>query len=201
MENHIIDGYVEDAEFLIPSFESVNSSELLSHVIKYIPKSGQLIEIGSGTGRDAAWLASNELKVLAVEPVAEFRNAGKKLHINPNIDWVDDSLPSLSRVRSLHVSYDAALLVSVWQHVKPEDKCTSLLNIHSVLNKGSKLIISVRLGPGSPKRKCYETTPQNTTLLAEQCGFNLIASYNADSAQKSNQKSGVKWVWLIFEAY
>lgn len=197
--NSIIDGYTEDAEYLIPSFESINSSELLSHVSEYIPKSGRLVEIGAGTGRDAAWLASNELKVLAVEPVAKFRCVGKKLHTSSNIDWIDDSLPTLSKVRSLEKFYDAALLVSVWQHIKPDDIYASLENLRSILNQDAKLIMSLRLGPGSLKRKCYATSPQETVRLAEQCGFTLVASYSADSVQKSNQNAGVTWVWLVFE--
>ncbi|WP_390616376.1 class I SAM-dependent methyltransferase [Maricurvus nonylphenolicus] len=200
MEDCIINGYAEDSELLIQSFESINSVELLSHVSDYIPNKGALIDVGAGTGRDAACIASSELKVLAVEPVLEFRTAARQLHLSPNIEWIDDSLPHLSKVCSLNDTFDAALLVSVWQHVKSEDKASCLRTLRSILNVGGKLIISVRSGPGSPKRKCYPTTPQETSELAGHCGFDLLASHEASSLQKTNQKAGVKWTWLVFMA-
>ena len=99
MEQCVIDGYVEDSSFLIQSFEAISSPDLLSHVLDFIPNSNcRVIEIGAGTGRDAAWLASKGLNVSAVEPVSEFREAGKSLHLSPLIEWFNDSLPSLSQI-------------------------------------------------------------------------------------------------------
>ena len=158
MEQAVISGYSEDASYLISSFESISSPELLSHVLKFIPDSKcRILEIGAGTGRDAAWLASKGHDVLAVEPVSEFREAGKSLHPSSQIEWIDDSLPSLSQLLQLNENYELVLLISVWQHVPKEDKLVSLKNLRSILNKDARLIISVRNGPGSIKRKCYPT--------------------------------------------
>lgn len=199
MEQHIIDGYVEDASFLIPSFEAIPSSDLLANVVDFIPDYNcRVIDIGAGTGRDAAWLASQGLNVSAIEPVSEFRQAGKSLHPSALIEWFNDSLPSLSLITQLNEKYELALLISVWQHVPESEKITSLTNIHSILNENGRLIISVRNGPGSINRKCYATSAEETITQAQQCGFKLIFSCNALSAQKGNIKSKVTWTWLVF---
>jgi len=199
MEQSIINGYAEDASFLIESFEEISSSDLLAHVSDFIPNSKcKVIEIGAGTGRDAAWLASKGLDVLAVEPVSEFRKAGKSLHPSQQIEWLNDFLPSLPGVLQRNELYELAILVSVWQHIPKEEKLASLVNLHSILIKNANLIISVRNGPGSIKRKCYPTSAKETTDLAQQCGFKLISSQNTESIQVSNQKANVTWTWLIF---
>lgn len=199
MEQSVINGYAEDASFLIQSFEAISSPDLLLHVSEFIPDYAcRIIEIGAGTGRDAAWLASKGIDVLAVEPVSEFREAGKLLHPFPQIEWINDSLPSLSKILQRNERYELALLVSVWQHVPKKSKLTSLTNLRSILGKNGKLIISVRNGPGSIKRKCYPTSAKETIEFAQQCGFKLITSRNADSVQSINQRAKVTWTWLVF---
>lgn len=200
MQQCVIDGYIDDSNFLIQSFEAVSSPDLLSHVLNFIPSSNcRVIEIGAGTGRDAAWLALKGLNVSAVEPMADFREAGKSLHPSPLIEWFDDSLPSLSQIIQQNKTYELALLISVWQHVPKADKLASLTNLHSILEQNGKLIISVRNGPGSINRKCYPTSAKETIVIALQCGFKLIFSYKALSVQESNKKSHVTWTWLVFE--
>jgi len=114
MEQSVINGYAEDVSFLIQLFEAISSPDLLAHVLDVIPNyKCRVIEIGAGTGRDAAWLASKGLDVSAVEPVSEFREAGKLLHPSPQIEWFNDSLPSLSRILQQNELYELALLVSV----------------------------------------------------------------------------------------
>lgn len=200
MEQNIIDGYVEDSSFLIQAFEAISSPDLLSHVLDFIPNSNcSVIEVGAGTGRDAAWLASKGLNVSAVEPVSEFREAGKSFHPSPLIEWFNDSLPSLTQIIQQNRIYQLALLISVWQHIPKDDKLASLTNLHSVLEQNGKLIISVRNGPGSTNRKCYPTTAKETIAIAQLCGFKLVFSCDALSAQKSNNSSNVTWSWLVFE--
>ena len=200
MEQCVIDGYAEDSSFLIQSFEAISSPDLLSHVLDFIPQSNcRVIEIGAGTGRDAAWLASKGLNVSAVEPVLEFREAGKSLHPSPLIEWFNDSLPSLPKIIRQQQSYQLALLIAVWQHVPKNDKITSLTNLHSILDQKGKLIISVRNGSGALNRKCYPTSSNETISIAQQCGLKLVFSSNAISVQKNNKKSDVTWTWLVFQ--
>ncbi|MGB2741950.1 MAG: methyltransferase domain-containing protein [Cognaticolwellia sp.] len=200
MQQSVIDGYVEDASLLIQSFEAISSPDLLSHILGFIPHSNdRVIEIGAGTGRDAAWLASKGLSVLAVEPVSEFRAAGQYLHPSPLIEWLNDSLPALAKTMQRKQSYQLALLISVWQHIPKDEKLVSLSNLYSILEEKGRLIISVRNGPGAKNRKCYPTSAEETIKLAQLSGFELIFRCNASSSQESNKKSNVTWTWLVFE--
>ncbi len=65
-----------------------------------LARAGTALDIGAGTGRDAAWLARRGHRVLAVEPVAALRSAGEALHRMANLEWLDDGLPELARARA-----------------------------------------------------------------------------------------------------
>lgn len=200
MEPSVRDGYAQNARFLIQSFEALSSDDVLAHVLDFIPNSNaRVLEIGAGTGRDAAWLASKGLNVSAVEPVDEFRDAGKLLHPSPLISWFNDSLPLLSRIIQRQEKYDLALLISVWQHIPQADKLVSLKNLSLIINKNGSLIISVRNGPGSTNRKCFPTSANETIALAQLSGFKIIHRCHGLSAQKNNRKANVTWTWLVFE--
>ena len=79
----------------------------------------QVIDIGAGTGRDAAGFAELGHTVTAVEPTPELRPRPERLHPQPAITWIDDSLPDLDRVHALGERYDVVMLTAVWMHLDP----------------------------------------------------------------------------------
>lgn len=91
------EGYAENAGQLIARYDNVTFLDKYRPVSHLLPTiSSAVLDIGAGTGGDAAWLASSGHKVTALEPVAAFRAAGMKAHALANIEWVNDSLPALS---------------------------------------------------------------------------------------------------------
>ncbi|MGK5094409.1 methyltransferase domain-containing protein [Deltaproteobacteria bacterium TL4] len=66
-----------------------------------MPKSGKTLDIGAGTGRDAAWLVRQGLSVFAVEPVAAMRQQAEVFHPEAGIHWIDDTLPHLKKTGAL----------------------------------------------------------------------------------------------------
>lgn len=56
------------------------------------------LDVGAGSGRDAAWLLSLGYEVVAVEPAAGMRAEGERRHSDPKIHWLDDQMPGLAAV-------------------------------------------------------------------------------------------------------
>ena len=95
------EGYAEEAEALFEQYESIPAAEAHRAVLHLMPAMPvRVLDIGSGTGRDAAWFASMGHRVTAVEPTEAMRLPAMQLHPSPLIEWLDDSLPELTLVRS-----------------------------------------------------------------------------------------------------
>src|SRR3712207_2081237 len=114
----ILDGYAAEAADLIPRFEALATDEVLAPVADLLPtRPSSILDVGAGTGRDAAWLAKRGHHVTAVEPVDALRHAGMALHPSKRIEWVNDRLPSLNSLRPRADRFNLILAVGVWQHL------------------------------------------------------------------------------------
>ncbi|MFI9247986.1 class I SAM-dependent methyltransferase [Streptomyces sp. NPDC053086] len=89
-------GYGEAAEALAEQYESVTFNEVHREVLHLFPsRPSSVLDVGAGSGRDAAALAARGHRVVAAEPTAELRALGQRLHAGQGIEWVDDALPEL----------------------------------------------------------------------------------------------------------
>ena len=197
----MIEGYADAAAELIPRYEAVSSSNLYSEVAHLLPKpASSVIDIGAGTGRDAAWLAAKGCRVLAVEPVAAFRKAGATLHRSSRIEWVDDSLPALARVLERGQTFDFVLLSAVWQHLDDQQRQLAMPNLRALTAPGGRLLLSVRHGPSAPTRPCVPASAEDAIDLALGSRFRLLLRRTVASTQAMNRQAGVTWTWLAFSS-
>jgi SAM-dependent methyltransferase len=197
----VLRGYALDAEDVIPRFEALRSEDVLAPVLDLLPEQpSRILDVGAGTGRDAAWLAGKGHEGVAAEPVDEPRRAGMALHPHPNLSWVDDRLPDLAGSLRLGESYDFILIVAVWQHLRPELHSAAISNLASLLAVGGRLILSLRHGPGSPCRPCYPASPKQLIDIAAGEGLRLVERRESLSIQQKNRERGVTWTWLCLGA-
>lgn len=111
-------GYAAEAAVLVPRYEAIPFEDKHGVAMHLLPQQpARIADIGAGTGADAAWFAARGHRVLAVEPTLELREAGRRLHPSPAIEWLDDGLPALSRTRARGEAFDAVLLTAVWMHL------------------------------------------------------------------------------------
>ena len=95
------ENYADEAPELLKRYESISFADAHAPVLHLIPQAPcRVLDIGSGTGRDAAGLAALGHSVVAVEPTEELRRGAMLLHPSPMIEWLDDSLPRLTAVRA-----------------------------------------------------------------------------------------------------
>ena len=90
-------GYDEGAAVFVHQYEQLDAEAVHAQFLESLPEGGDrlALDIGAGSGRDAAWLRRKGFEVVAVEPSTGMRTAGQSLHPDPLIRWVDDRLPSL----------------------------------------------------------------------------------------------------------
>ncbi|WP_205691760.1 class I SAM-dependent methyltransferase [Caulobacter sp. 602-2] len=192
----VLAGYEADGRDLVDRFEAIDPAGLYAPVAQFIPAArARIADIGAGTGRDAAWLAGLGHAVVAVEPVAALREAGRALH--PELAWIDDRLPELSRLRGQR--FDRVLLSGVWQHLDDPARAEAMPVLADLLARNGVLVMSLRHGPGAPSRPVWPVEVEATVALARDAGLRLVHRAEAASVQAGNQAAGVTWTWVCFE--
>ncbi|MEO9468163.1 class I SAM-dependent methyltransferase [Parasphingorhabdus sp.] len=194
------EGYAEQARSLLAPYENCRTEEVHADFLPHFPTlPSQIIDIGSGTGRDAAWFAGNGHKVLAVEPTAELRETAARLHPSQRIDWLDDSLPELAIVRKLKRNFDLVMMSAVWMHLNESARRLAMVHITSIMAPSAKLFITLRHGPVPEDRIMYNVSAEETINLASQNGLELLLNTHGNSIQPQNKARGVTWNRLAFQ--
>jgi len=194
----VLAGYAAAATpALIAGYDALPPAQIYASVLDLFPDGpARIADIGAGTGRDAAWLARQGHRVLAVEPVSEFREAGAALH-GGAIQWVDDRLPELGEA-GRHGPFDLVLLCAVWHHLDSADRARAVRNLARITTPGGRVILSLRHDPGAPGHGTYPAPPGETIDLACAAGFHLTRRAEADSVHAESRAEGVRWTWLVF---
>ena len=109
------EGYAEKAGGLAKRFEGFAFADIHKDLLCLIPAQAALVlDVGSGSGRDAAALAAMGHDVVAIEPTRELRKKAKFLHPSARIEWLDDSLPELVKLTSRKTCFNLIMLTAVW---------------------------------------------------------------------------------------
>jgi SAM-dependent methyltransferase len=194
------EGYAEEAEDLFKRYESISGAETHKAVLHLIPAApARILDVGAGTGRDAAWLASLGHRITAVEPTEAMRLRAMKLHPSPAIEWLDDSLPQLALVRSKGEPFDLILLSAVWMHFDPEQRRQAMATLAALLRTDGTLIMRIRHGPVPTGRRMFEIPDQETIELAGAHDLHTVLNQRVESALQANRDAGVSWTHLAFE--
>ncbi|NOR63838.1 MAG: methyltransferase domain-containing protein [Rhodobacteraceae bacterium] len=191
MADRILEGYAAAAKTLRPRYDAIDPALYYAAVLAHFPqKPSQILDIGAGTGRDAAWLAGLGHEVLAVEPVAAFR-VGKAL------TWLDDRLPDLRKTRALGRTFDFILMNAVFQHVKPAARAAALRNIAGLLAQGGRIVLSLRHGPSAETRRAYPFKTGEVDKLAAACGLATLFQCKRRTVGAANKAAGVRWEFMV----
>lgn len=192
------EGYAEEAATLAARYERLTLEQVHGDALRLFPKPpASVLDIGAGTGRDAAALAARGHKVVvAVEPTRELREHGQKAHAARKIKWIDDSLPDLDKVFDLDRRFDLVLLTAVWMHLDKEQRHAAMASVASLTEPGGRIVLSLRHGPVPKGRRMFPVTAAETVALADSQG--LATLYNKQHPDMEG-RDGVSWTWLVFE--
>ena len=193
------EGYADEAEDLFKRYEGIPAADAhraARHLIPAAPS--RVLDIGSGTGRDAAWFASMGHRVVAVEPTDALRLPAMVLHPSPQIEWLNDSLPELALVRRRGERFDLAMLTAVWMHLDARQRQCAMPNLAALVREGGTVIMKIRHGPVPAGRRMFEITPEETIELARMQDLHPVLNLRTQSSQEQNRAAGVDWTNLAF---
>ncbi|QXJ24065.1 class I SAM-dependent methyltransferase [Actinomadura graeca] len=167
-------GYAEEAGALVRQYEGLAFTDVHKDVLHLFPRvPSRVLDVGAGSGRDAAALAREGHRVVAVEPTAELRGHGQRLHASAAIVWVDDALPGLSSLAG-SPEFDVILLSAVWMHLDERERCGAMGRLAELVTLGGRVVITLRHGPSSPGRRMFDVSVEETVAVAAGVGLTLV---------------------------
>ncbi|MGG5885652.1 class I SAM-dependent methyltransferase [Falsiroseomonas sp. HC035] len=180
------------------AYEAFGFEEIHRDALPFLPgKPGLMLDVGAGSGRDAAWFAAQAWEVVAVEPAAALRNQASMLHGDARIRWVDDRLPALAGVHRLGLSYDLVWLSGVWQHLPPEDRGRAMRKLATLLKPGGRMVLTLRHGPPASDRPMWPVSAQEVERLGLDHG---LAVRVATARQEDRQgRSDASWQTVVLD--
>jgi SAM-dependent methyltransferase len=191
------EGYADEADALVKQYESLAFADIHQKVLHLIPATAsRVLDIGAGTGRDAAGFAAMGHHVVAVEPTEALRSRAAELHPSPHIEWLDDSLPDLAQVTTIGVAFDVVMLTAVWMHLDLAQRQRAMPRVAALLRPGGVLIMSLRYGPVPPGRRMFTVSVEEAIQLAGAEGLQSILQF--ESVDGALRRPGVSWVRMAF---
>jgi SAM-dependent methyltransferase len=169
------EGYGETADALVKPYESVSFADVHRDTLHLIPTTpGRVLDVGAGTGRDAAALAALGHVVVAVEPTPELRAHGQRLHRDAAIIWIDDALPDLDKVHERGERFDLVMLTAVWMHLDSGQRERAMARVAGFLQPGALVTLLLRHGPVPVGRRMFDVSAAETRALAAHHGLKTI---------------------------
>ena len=185
----------ESGRSLAARYESISPDHVFATIVDLFPSPpGTILDVGAGSGRDAAWLARKGYTVLAVDPSETMRKEGQERHKEAQVQWLNDSLPELKEVYRVGPSFDAIFVSAVWMHVLPSKRKRAFRKLVGLLKSGGKLFISLRLGPVDQQRSMFPVSPEEITSLAQTNGMAVVYHGNRQDVWG---RSGLSWGQMV----
>jgi len=192
--------YDDNAETLFAMYTSGQSG-----VEKYFkvafPPGSEILDIGSGSGRDVGILMKEQYVAYGTEPSVNLRSLAVSRIPQLEGRIYPGALPDLAA--QIDKKFDGVLCAAVFQHIPQEEQFDAAFDIRNVLKPNGRLLLSFpkdRPGIGETSRdengRLYtKIVPEAAELLFERLGFQCIGRWdNPDSLMRP----GVSWATLLF---
>lgn len=200
--NPALSYYEKHAVSLADGYETVSFETAHPELLKLLQddlggKELTILEVGAGTGRDAAWFAKQGHNVIAVEPSIAMQRIAKTLHPNLEIEWRVDALPNLATIKPSKQKYDLITLSAVWMHVPPNERLDALKTLIEFLEPDGHIYLTLRVGPEEPQRGIYSVSTDEVVEIASSLG---MTAEKIDNQGDLLGRANIRWDYMLIKA-
>lgn len=196
LTQNTINYYSDKSSDFCEQYQRLTTPDVFGSAINLFPiKPSFVLDIGSGSGRDAAWMANQGHVVTAVEPALNMRNQASELHNHLPIQWIDDRLPDLATVNRPEGGFDFILISAVWMHLTGDDRMTALRRLSQLISNEGTVLISLRHGPSDPARPMLPIDTATEIRNSNVAGFKSAVTVPTSEQDKLG-RNNVRWEML-----
>lgn len=189
--------YNSRADEFVSKYELLSFEQVHGDILEALPSAGSFVlDVGCGSGRDAAWFAHHGYHVVAIDPAQNLLKLAQQSHPEPEIIWLQDKLPGLEQTIALGRAFDLILVSAVWMHIHPSNRARAFRKLVSLLKPGGTLIISYRNGGFGDGREDFPISFDGLQRLAMQHGIGVkLTRRSADRLERP----GVEWETVVLQ--
>jgi len=189
--------YDSESTKYFDDYSKLYFSNVHRQFIRFLPKNtdAKILDLGSGSGRDALSLARRGYQVTAIEPSVNMLALAQMKNNHKNIHWLNDCLPNLFALSKN--TFDFALASAVWMHIKPHERGISLKRISDLLKVGGRLAITLRIGAPDITRMMYPVSAEE--LVEQSKKTKLKPIYISRETKDSLDRNEVTWKKIVLQ--
>jgi SAM-dependent methyltransferase len=185
------------AHALCDLYESATFEEVHRSWRKHLPKApGVALDVGAGSGRDAAALRARGWDVVAVDSSADMLEEAQSRHPHAGIEWIHDALPELQIISGRGTLFKLILCSAVWMHLGPTERSGAMMTIAGLLQERGVAVITLR-HPPDPKRQMFDVTIEETMALAECNGLAIVQAAHVHDPTPVWGRLDVSWSTVV----
>ncbi len=202
--NSTINYYNKQADSLSKRYESADISFLQRILLETFSKNSNLMEIGCGSGRDAAFMLKNGYHVLGIDASKNMIYEAKKLH------------PELKEILKVSIVpedldfkesyFDGIYSIATLMHLKESDIDKTLAKIYKFLKNKGRLLFSVSVNRSDLNQDHNDEKGRLFTILDQDkwidiClskGFKILKTEISNDGLK---RDNIKWLTCIMEKH
>ncbi|MBW7910632.1 MAG: class I SAM-dependent methyltransferase [Alphaproteobacteria bacterium] len=176
MNKPAIDYFNDRADELARQYNALDRAKVHADLLSMLPEGQALkvLDIGAGSGADAAMFADRGHTVLACEPAEALRKNGEETFKNKNIKWSSDVLPEMGAASDAAAPFDVITSVGVLQYVPKENRASSLSKMFSMAARGGFLEVQYP----TPASREHQFTIKHNEIERAVEAFNQVAAPN-----------------------
>ena len=197
--------YQQYAEELAQRYERADVADLHRRLLDTFSSGSKLLEVGCGSGREAAFLCAQGFEVVGIDPAPAMIDRALSLH--PELEGrlfqgdLPDELPS-TLLEAEH--YSGIYAVASLMHLLKEQLHPTFEILHRLLKQDGRLLFSVPLSRPDLDESGYDEKGRYFLLLssdewidrAESAGFHIVRSAtNGDGMGRES----ITWLTCVVE--
>ncbi|MFF0270324.1 class I SAM-dependent methyltransferase [Kribbella sp. NPDC004536] len=141
MDSETLHAYDTGAAEYADDWETQPAGTDLQDAVRRYFELGRTADVGSGSGRDTAWLVANGFDAIGIEPSAGLRAEAARRH--PEVEFHDTALPELDGVAAN--SFTNVLCETVLMHLEPAAVGPAVRRLVDILKPGGVLYLTWRV--------------------------------------------------------
>ncbi len=202
MDKRTAEHYDTHAAELGARYESADMSVTHEILLRHLPAGSRVLELGCGSGRDAAFLKANGFDVTGVDVSPAMLAIAQQRHPELSGRLHQASIPLPQGSSLLNQQFAGVISVATIMHIPEHDLFECASQMRDLLVPGGTLLLSASVGREGlennrdPQGRLFNERPaEELQLLFERLGFRLVARYdNEDSFARS-----VSWYTLVMQ--